>query len=246
MTKTENVVFTLSSDKTNFRTPIYPPLKLNRDARHELALLSLDMYHSIPNVTEDNNTFSYRYKEEYHDIHLPTGSYGVEAINGYIQRQLKLRKHLINDDETIFEIRSNVSTLKCEIEIRDPNMAICFGLVDSIEKLLGFTVDKLEGVGTHEGQKIIDIMTVNSIFVQCGIIEGSYLNGSQRPILYSFFPDVAPGYKLVEEPKTVVYFPVSVPVVSDVHVWLTDQRGNPLNLRGELVTMRLHLRSTTN
>ena len=66
----------------------------------------------------------------------------------------------------------------------------------------------------------------------------------QEPVLYSFFPDVPPGYKMNEKPNTVVYLPVTIPTINSIHIWLTDQNLKPLNLRGETITIRLHLKST--
>ncbi|CAF4751967.1 unnamed protein product, partial [Rotaria magnacalcarata] len=58
----------------------------------------------------------------------------------------------------------------------------------------------------------------------------SYLNDSQKPILYSFFPNVSPGYKIVEKPQSVVYLPITLPVLNSIHIWLTDQNHKLLNL----------------
>jgi hypothetical protein len=78
--------------------------------------------------------------------------------------------------------------------------------------------------------------------VELGIINGSYVKGSRKPVIYSFFPNVSPGYKIVETPRNLVYLPVNTDEISEVHIRLTDQDGKLLNLRGEKVTMRFHVR----
>jgi hypothetical protein len=78
--------------------------------------------------------------------------------------------------------------------------------------------------------------------VELGIINGSCVNGSRKPVIYSFFPNVSPGYKIVETPRNLVYLPVNTDEISEVHVRLTDQDGKLLNLRAETVTMRFHMR----
>ena len=57
------------------------------------------------------------------------------------------------------------------------------------------------GVGYNESPNIVNIIQVNSILVNLDIISGSYVNGSASPTIYSFYPNVSPGYKIVERPS---------------------------------------------
>ena len=115
--------------------------------------------------------------------------------------------------------------------------------LSTIRTTLGFNPQTLTG-GYHEGENPVNILTVSSILVNCDIISGSFLNGSQQPVVYSFFPNVSPGYKIVESPNNLVYLPISqTGNMSRMSVWLTDQSDVQLNLRGEVVTIRLHIHS---
>jgi hypothetical protein len=90
-------------------------------------------------------------------------------------------------------------------------------------------------------------MQVNSILVNIDIIMGSYVNGSPSPAMYSFYPNVAPGYKIVERPNpSLIYYPLSRHDISRMRVWLTDQNGNLVDLRGETVTIKIYLREVKN
>ena len=72
---------------------------------------------------------------------------------------------------------------------------------------------------------------------------GSYVEGSQSPALYSFYPNVPPGYTIVELPNpSLVYYPLSRNDISKMRVWLTDQTGNLIDLQGETLTIRIHVR----
>ena len=63
----------------------------------------------------------------------------------------------------------------------------------SINSLLGFHSNLYKS-----GQKImVNILTIYKILVNIDIILGSYVNGSTQPTIYSFFPDISPGYKIV-------------------------------------------------
>ena len=44
-------------------------------------------------------------------------------------------------------------------------------------------------------------MGVNSILVHCNIIHSSYMRGKQAPVVYNFFPNAAPGQRILEAPQ---------------------------------------------
>lgn len=236
--RTESKSIVISSRKADMLKDLYPPIKLDDKGYHEIALVGLDMYHSIPNIDKDNNKFIYIYKGVSYPFYIEEGCYEINNINDYIQK-----KCAENDHADLFEIRANANTLKCIIELKDPEVKIRFDSHRSLKSLLGFTTNTLEGVGEHVSANIVSILSVNAILVHCNIIEGSYLNGVERPILYTFFPNVPPGYKIVEKPHSSIYLPVSYNSIDKLRLLLTDQDGNQLNIRDEEVTIRLHLRS---
>ena len=94
----------------------------------------------------------------------------------------------------------------------------------------------------NESENMINILTINSILVNIDIISGSYGNGSTQPTIYSFFPDVSPGYKIIENPHNLLYLPITADTIHSITIWPTDQNGNELNLRGENLSMRFYLR----
>ena len=69
-------------------------------------------------------------------------------------------------------------------------------------------------------------------------IGGSYVNGRTQNTIYSFFPNVSPGYKIVENPRNLVYLPVILDKINKMETVVTDQNGKQLNLRGENLTIR--------
>ena len=42
------------------------------------------------------------------------------------------------------------------------------------------------------------------ILVHCNIIHSSYMRGTQAPVAYNFFPNAAPGQKILEVPHNAV------------------------------------------
>ena len=74
------------------------------------------------------------------------------------------------------------------------------------------------------------------------IIGSSYTNGSTENVVYSFFPNVGPGYKIIEVPTNLVYLPITMNTISAMETKLTDQNGKLINLRGEELSIRFHIR----
>ena len=94
----------------------------------------------------------------------------------------------------------------------------------------------------QESENPVNILSVNSVLVNIDIISGSYLNGQRNPSIYSFFPAVSLGYKIIETPANLVYLPITLDAVYSIETSLTDQYGQQPNLRGENVTIRFHVR----
>ena len=121
------------------------------------------------------------------------------------------------------------------------NYEVDFRKGKSINSLLGFH-SNLYTSGFHESENMVNILTINSILVNIDIISDSYVNGSTQPTIYSFFPDVSPGYKIIENPHNLFYLPITADTIHSITIWSTDQNGNELNLQGENLSMRFHLR----
>ena len=79
---------------------------------------------------------------------------------------------------------------------------------------------------------LVNIAPLNSILVNCIVIEGSYLNGEQKPILYAFTPNVPPGYRIVENIYSPVFLPISIHNLDDINIRLTDKNLNEINVHG--------------
>ena len=125
--------------------------------------------------------------------------------------------------------------------ILNNNYEVDFRKDKSVNSLLGFA-SKLYTSGFKECENMANILTINSILVNIDIISGSYVNGSTQSTIYSFFPDVSPGYKIIENPHNLLYLTITADMMHSITSWLTDQNGNELNLRGEDLSMRFHLR----
>ena len=232
----------VSNDKTNFNTRFNPKLELDRDKVYEIALVNLETYYSFPNIDETNNVFVYSPDNgnSWVKIKIPEGSYEIDDINNTIKHEMEKRGHYdsINEDHYI-NISANSNTLK-SVLIIESGYQVDFNQPNNLSKVLGFTGTKYEE-GFHESENV-DILRINSILVNIDIISGSYVHGTTKSTVYSFFPKVSPGYKIIESPVNLVYLPITLDTIDSLNVAITDQDDHLLNLRNEKLTIRFHIR----
>ena len=233
----------LSNDKSNFNTRFNPKLELDKEKVYEIALVNLETYYSFPNIDETNNIFVYSPNNgnSWVKIKIPEGSYEIDDINNTIQHEMEKRGHYdeINEDYYI-NIAPNTNTLK-SVLILEKGYQVDFNHQNSLAKVLGFTGAKYTE-GFHESENVVDILRINSILINIDIISGSYVNRTTKSTIYSFFPDVSPGYKIIESPVNLVYLPITLDTIDSLNVTITDQDYHLLNLRNEKLTIRFHIR----
>lgn len=247
-----STTFILSNNTptTNFTTNLSPPIHLDSNKEYEAALLSINLFNSIPNITEKNNVFRYSINngQTISRINLNTGSYELQAINDEIQRIMIERGHFNTaTNEAYISISPHISELKSIVYISNETYYVDFSVGNSIGPVLGF-VNGIIRHGYNKSPNIVDITKVNSVLVNVDIINGSYVNGYESPAIYSFDPNrVSPGYKIDEKPNpSLIYYPVSRKDIYEIRVWLTDQDHNPIDLRGEKITVKIQIREVRN
>ena len=90
---------------------------------------------------------------------------------------------------------------------------------------------KVYTMGRHESEHIINILSVNSILVHCDVIESSRLNGIEASVIYTLFPDAAPGDKNISIRRHLIYIPLTLNVISHMTCWVTDQNGKEFEVK---------------
>src|SRR6266496_846228 len=219
---------------------------LEPSKKYEAAFLSLEAYNSFPNITKGkSNIFKYSNNNgtSWKILELDTGSYEVETFSDEIQRLMVINGDY-NDTNSEFYITilPNKIKLSSIVNITHLNYKVDFTVPKSFASLLGFK-KLVINTGYNESTNIVDIMTINSILVNVDIIAGSYVNGVPLPVIYSFFPNVSPGYKIVERPSPqLIYYPISRNDINIMRVWLTNKNRKPVDLRGERLTVRILVR----
>ena len=240
--------FILNNDKTrkiDFTTNFSPTINLQE--KYEAALISIDLYNSIPNVTTKNNIFKYSTDngQIWKTITLGIGSYELNQINTEIQRQMIENSDYDEEKNQFYiTIEPNLPELKSFIQINNESYRVKMDNENSILSTVGFTIPVNENElilspGNNKSQNIVDITSVNTVLVHTDFINGSYVNSNESTVIYAFDPNkVAPGFKLNETPNPLIYYPINRFALNSIRVWLTDQDNNPVDLRGERITVR--------
>ena len=196
----------VSDNKSRFNTRLNPAIQPDKEKEYEIALVNLETYYSFPNIDETNNVFVYSPDNgnSWVKIKIPEGSYEIDDINNTIQHKMEKRGHHdpINEDYYI-NISANSNTLK-SVLILEKDYQVDFNHQNSLAKVLGFTSVKYTE-GFHESENVVNILSINSILVNIDILSGSYVNGTTKNAIYSFFPKDSPGYKVIETPRNLVY-----------------------------------------
>lgn len=221
-------MFSLSGRGSYVSKDYFPSVDVS-EGEWEIGLIDLMTFHSIPNIEAGkNNKFYYG---DGRMIEIAEGAYEIEDL------ETALKEKVGKDVE--LELKANNNTLKSEIKC---SQAIDFTQSNTLAPLLGFDSKILKAGVKHASDRTVSIINVNVIRVECNIVRGSYDNGAEGHVIHEFYPNVGPGYKIVEVPNTIIYLPVNVKRINNVTITLKDQNGERINLRNENISIRLHIR----
>lgn len=219
--------FTLSitGNSSTLITNHSPALQL--DGEYECGLLYISTFNSIPNIDHRNNKFYYGNNEV---IEIPEGSYELLDIEEYLKDHIQGCK---------FSLTCNNNTLKTSILC---SKNVYFDKESSVGRLLGFGTQSVQANILTESPYPVSILSTTIVRIECDIVSGSFVNGKPSHIIHEFVPNVPPGYRIIETPRNVIYFPVTQNSLSSISVRILDVDNNLVNLRGEEIQIYLHLR----
>ncbi len=79
--------------------------------------------------------------------------------------------------------------------------------------------------------------------INCDIVSGSYHNGVERNILYSFPAWLVPsGCKINVIPAVLTYLPVNRSVINNITFQIKNDEFERIDLKNEKICMAIHLR----
>ena len=223
--------------EVKFANPIY-----NSELKAEVALMKLNTFFSVFNITEKLGNNILRYSNDngatWNTYTIPDGIYNIEDVHELINGAT-----YSNGGISIF---ANFATGIQRVELLagwQIDWSVSFGLAE----WLGF--DRFindDGIQVESGNGITigDVTNgITAFVIRCSLIQGrAFDNGNSSDSLFTFTPRVAGFSSLEVEPKNLVYIPVNDSVIRGIRIQITDQRGNLLDFNGENITCLLHLR----
>ena len=142
-------------------------------------------------------------------------------------------KHLCNHIE--FNIQADTISMK---SILSTSNHIVFN--SELNNLLGFTKTRYSE-GTHRSEKPVLITTTDKVHLKCDCVDGSIVNGIREQILFSFNLSAPPGYKIIKEPKIILYKKVNKTRLDSIQFFLEDSNHNPVDFNGETLTFTIQI-----
>ena len=172
---------------------------------------------------------------------LDPGIYEVVDLNNTL-------KYILPDNVkvsiTIDDIR-----LKSNLKI---NQTLIFTEKSFFYTILGFTrshsypLDDIDGFyqlieGSYKSEKPINITGIDKIHLKCDCIQGSIVNGSREPILYSFALSSPPGHKIYKEPRVKLFKMINKSVLSHITFYLEDDDHRAVDFNKETISFTCQL-----
>ena len=114
-------------------------------------------------------------------------------------------------------IRLDDITRKTKLIVNSGIIAIRFDEKSFFSTILGFTAGwDYKHYNQYLSRKIVNLSTTNKIHLKADVIDGSVVNGSRQPILYSFVLDKPSRYKLFYQPETIHYKKINESVLNTI------------------------------
>lgn len=220
----------------DFEVQINPPLNLGPNAK--AALVKFTAYYSWHNISHEFENHTVRYSvnngNTYQDVVFEDGLYSYEDINSYIAFALGHASPppSISFNDTTYKVVVTVPK-GCILNLKDSNFA----------ELLGFNPTLL-GEGEHTSPRPPNLSRdLDSLFIHCDFIKGSIVDGNWGNVLYSFgTANLLPGYPFTQEPRNLLYTPISSQTLSRVRIYITDVFKRPVLLNNAPVMVVISIK----
>ena len=214
-----------------------PPLKLDPDLSHSIALDRLLMIYSWYNIRSNykNNTIKYTHDAStWQTITFVDGAYSYSDINDYIHQYMDQKNHHSTDSKGTKQYSINISFIMStykvlitidgdyQLDLRGTE----FGDLIGFEKKL---VNKTEyGTRLPNITNSIDVLNINTNAINDSIVDG--INTDTIAVIPT--DNLTRSRPFTFEPRRALYSPVSSNNISEMRFTVTDSLGGPIDLNG--------------
>ena len=233
----------------DFLVKFNPPLKLDPEFKHFLALDRLSMTYSWYNIRSSygNNTIKSTHDgSTWQTITFTDGMYSYSDINDYIHQYMDQKSHhstgFKGEKEYSINLTFILSTYRVLISVSDNYQLDLRGT--DFGDLIGF--EKKLVTKTEYGTRLPNITkSIDSLNINLSAIKDSVVNGENTNTIAVIPTDnLTRSYPFIFEPRRQLYCPVSSNNISETRIYVTDSVGKPIDLNGIDWFMTLLLRHT--
>ena len=235
----------------DFIVKFNPPLKLDPQFKHFLALDRLLMTYSWYNIISsyENNTIKYTHDgTTWNTITFTDGMYSYSDINDYIHQYMDQKSHHTTDSKGEKKYSINLtfilSTYRILISL-DGDYQLDLRGTD-FGDLVGF--EKKLVTKKEYGTRLPNITkSIDSLNINLSVLKDSVVNGENTNTIAVIPTDnLTRSFPFTFEPRRTLYCPVSFNIISKMRITVTDSLGQPIDLNGIDWFTTLLLRHTDN
>ena len=231
---------------------------INEYSLSSLGMFKNEILEELKNVKyNDLEDLVYRFKLTYDEImnildlkYIPTKRTGY-SIEPNIYNVVDLNKTLKNILPNSVKIDITIDERKYKTDLKI-NQTLIFTNKSFFYTILGFTqshsypLEDIEGfyqliAGLYKSERPINITGIDKVHLKCDCVDGSIVNGTREPILYSFALDQPPGHKIYKEPKVKLFKKINKRVLSHIIFYLEDDDYKPVDFNGETISFTCQL-----
>lgn len=222
----------------NFLVKFNPPIKLNPEYEHYLALDRFSMTYSWYNIRSSygNNKIKYSTNggTSWETITFTDGMYSYSDINDFIHGYMDQKKHHGTNDKGEKTYSINLTFYLCTYRV-----LISLGTNYQVDlrgtdfgDLIGF--EKKVVTKTEYGSKLPNITnSVDSLNINISAIKDSVVNGVNTNTIAVIPTDnLTRSYPFTFEPKRELHCLVNTYNISEMSVSITDSLDRPVDLNG--------------
>ena len=231
---------------------------INDYSLSSLGMFKDEILEELKNVKyNDLEDLVYRFQLTYDEImdildlkYIPTKRTGY-SIEPNIYNVVDLNKTLKNILPNNVKIDVTIDERKYKTDLKI-NQTLIFTNKSFFYTILGFTqshqgpLNDIEGFyqilpGSYKSDKPINITGIDKVHLKCDCIDGSIMNGTREPILYSFSLDQPPGHKIYKEPKFKLFKKINKSLLSHITFYTEDDDYKPVDFNNEIIIFTCQL-----
>lgn len=241
-----SAVVVLEGDSSSLTAKFHPDIELDKRFNYSCSLLEFSTMHNFrprARIDERNNKLhlrvSHTFKTVLEVIEVPFGAHDMTSIFKYINEQMDAKG--LNAHFELNKISNKTVIETCK------SIAYDFAHSESIGELLGFDPKVIGGREVIESDhSITPDYDLNTVRINCDLVVtgSSSRNGMSYHTLFEFTPrPVAPRYKMVVQPKHLIYLPINTRRIHRINVTAVNSAsGVPLDFGKATTTFRLHIK----